>query len=99
MHPHHKLACFHGEDDSSAEAPGSRHPEDCIDPDCGFLKLIQRFACQLQQRLDLRFDLSIFLGDLRFDLTEILWLRFDLRFDLTKFAGWRFDLRFDLMNV
>ena len=72
---------------------------------CAFLRLCTRgvqaarLACQLQQRLDLRFDLSIFLGDLRFDLTEILWLRFDLRFDLTKFAGWWFDLRFDLMNV
>ena len=57
------------------------------------------FTCLYDLKLDLRFDLSIFLGDLRFDLTEILWLRFDLRFDLTKFAGWWFDLRFDLMNV
>jgi len=33
--------------------------------------------------LDLRFDLSLVLADLRFELTKIA----SLRFDLTKFAG------------
>ena len=48
---------------------------------------------------DLRLNLSLFLGDLRFDLTKIVWLRFDLRFDLTKFEGWWLDLRFDMIKV
>jgi len=50
-------------------------------------------------KLDLRLDLSLVLGDLRFDLAKLLWLRFDLGFDLTEMAGWWLDLRFDLMKV
>ena len=63
------------------------------------LVLTAFLTCLCDLRLDLRLDLILFLGDLRFDLTKILWLWFDLRFDLTKFVGWWLDLRFDLMKV
>ena len=63
------------------------------------LVLTAFLICLCDFRLDLRLDLRLFLGELRFDLTNILWLRFDLRFDLTKFVDWWLDLRFDLMKV